>query len=174
MWKGVFKRTPPRRKNVLFRALPKLPFFGYSQRKKFMSKIFGCGPFYKKCRFSPISVSPCCGINFEASDLPHLKRYFHKFSGLPQKLTCCELFGLQLLPNSEECIFFTPERLFLGVVFGQKEFSRPNGKLLPTAYHTYSESYASKAKNGLSWSNFSASWILLANSPLDSTTSETV
>ena len=66
------------------------------------------------------------------------------FSWLPQKLTCCERFGLQN-PNSEECIFFTPERPFLGVIFGQKEFSRPNGRLSPIACHTYSESYASKA-----------------------------
>ena len=27
-------------------------------------------------------------------------------------VTCCEQFGLQLLPNSEECIFVTPERPF--------------------------------------------------------------
>ena len=56
-----------------------------------------------------------------------VKRYVHKFSGVPQKLTRCERFGLQLLPNSEEFIFVTPERPFLGVLFGQNEFSRRNG-----------------------------------------------
>ena len=61
-----------------------------------------------------------------------------------QKLTFCERFGLQILPNSEECIFVTPERPFLGVVFGQKEFSRRNGRLTPIyiSCNTYSESYA--------------------------------
>ena len=77
--------------------------------------------------------------------IAHLKRYVHKFSGVPQKLTCCEWIGLQLLPNSEEFIFVTPERPFLGVVFGQKEFSRRNGRLSPIACLTYSEGYAYKA-----------------------------
>ena len=90
------------------------------------------------------NVISCCGLNFEATDLPH-SSFEALCPGVPQKLTCCELFGFQLLQNSEECIFVTPERTFLGVVFGQKELSRRNGRLSPTAYHTYSESYASKA-----------------------------
>ena len=76
--------------------------------------------------------------------IAHLKRYVHKFSGVPQKLTCCERFGLQLLPNSEDFIFVTPERPFLGVPFGQNQFSRRNGRLLPIACLIYSESYASQ------------------------------
>ena len=44
--------------------------------------------------------------------IAHLKRYVHKFSGVPPKSTCCERFGLQLLSNSEEFIFVTPERPF--------------------------------------------------------------
>ena len=102
--------------------------------------IFGCGPFYKKFHqflFHPgkiirllAAVSILRPLTFH---IAHLKRYVHKFSGVPQKLTCCERFGLQLLPNSEECIFFTPERPFSGVVFGQREFSWPNGRLSPIA-----------------------------------------
>ena len=51
-------------------------------------------------------------LSLQTFHIGHLKRYVHKFSRLPQKLTCCERFGLQLLQNSEEFIFFTPERPF--------------------------------------------------------------
>ena len=59
--------------------------------------------------------------------------------------------------NSEEFIFVTPERPFLGVVFGQKEFSGRTGRLSPIACLTYFESYASKASNEISWGNISPS-----------------
>ena len=115
-------------------------------RTIFTLKIFGCRPFYKKnadfhqflfhpgkiiCRTAVVSM-----MRPPTFHIAHLKRYVHKFSGVPQKSTSCERFGLQLLPNSEECIFFTQERLFLGVVFGQKLFSWPNGRPSPIACQT--------------------------------------
>ena len=55
--------------------------------------------------------------------IAHLKRYVHKFSGVPQKLTCCERFGLQLLPNSEEFIFFHPGKaVFRGCFWTKRIF----------------------------------------------------
>ena len=77
------------------------------------------------------------------------------FQGCPKSLPVVK--GVK--GNSEEFIFVTPERPFLGVVFGQKEFSQRNGRLSPIAIAclTYSESYASKAQNDISWSNISPS-----------------
>ena len=47
--------------------------------------------------------------------------------------------------QTQKSAFCHPRKTVLGVIFGQKEFSRPNGRLSPIACHTYSESYASKA-----------------------------
>ena len=54
--------------------------------------------------------------------IAHLKRYVHKFSEVPQKLTCCERFGLQLLLNTEY-IFVTPERRSEGLFLDEMNFS---------------------------------------------------
>ena len=49
--------------------------------------------------------------------------------------------------QTQKSSFFHPRKAVLGVLFGQKEFSRRNGRLSPIACLTYSESHKSKASN---------------------------
>ena len=89
---------------------------------------------WKKCRFFRSSVfwwnNPyaCCGLNFDATDLPHSSsenRYTSKFSGVLQKLTLCQRFGLHLLPKWKEVDFLLPQKGRWYLIF-VKKFTRPN------------------------------------------------
>ena len=70
-----------------------------------------------------------------------LNRYSRNFSGVPQKLTWCQQFGLQIFQKWGDAEKPPQKTLFLGVFFWRNKFSRPNGRLSPIACHTYLESY---------------------------------
>ena len=86
-----------------------------------------------------------------------LNRYTPNFSGVPQKLTWCQQFGLQIFPKWGDADFLPPKNAVFRCFFGLNKFSRPNGQLLPTACHTYLESYNTQLSFGLSGNYFCAS-----------------
>ena len=73
-----------------------------------------------------------------------LNRYTPKFSGRPQKLTCCQQFGLQIFPKWGDADIFRLEMAVFKCFFGRNKFSRQNGRLSPIACLTDSESYWSR------------------------------
>ena len=81
------------------------------------------------------------------------------FPGVAYKLTIVRVNSLSSRPSQSEVmpIFFTKKRLFLGF-FGLNKFSRPNGRLSPTACHNYLESLCINGQFKLSGNNFSASY----------------
>ena len=70
-----------------------------------------------------------------------LNRYTPNFSGVPQKLTWCQQFGLQIFPKWGDADICRLEMAVFRCFFGQNKFSRPNGRLSPIACLTYLESY---------------------------------
>ena len=70
-----------------------------------------------------------------------LNRYTPNFSGVPQKLTWCQQFGLQIFPKWGDADICRLEMAVFRCFFGRNKFSRPNGRLLPIACHTYLESF---------------------------------
>ena len=70
-----------------------------------------------------------------------LNRYTPNFSGVGQKLTWCQQFGLQIFPKWGDADICPLEMAVFRCFFGRNKFSRPNGRLLPIACHTYLESY---------------------------------
>ena len=70
-----------------------------------------------------------------------LNRYTPNFSGVPQKLTWCQQFGLQIFPKWGDANICRLEMAVFMCFFGLNKFSWPNGRLLPIACHTYLESY---------------------------------
>ena len=70
-----------------------------------------------------------------------LNRYTPNFSGVPQKLTWCQQFGLQIFPKWGDADICPLEMAVFRCFFGQNKFSRPNGRLSPIACLTYLESY---------------------------------
>ena len=60
---------------------------------------------------------------------------------IPQKLTWCQQFGLQIFPKWGDANIFRLEMAVFRCFFGRNKFSRPNGRLSPIACHTYLESY---------------------------------
>ena len=73
--------------------------------------------------------------------IARLNRYTPNFSGVPQKLTWCQQFGLQIFPKWGDAEKPPQKNPFFRCFFWQNKFSRPNGRLLPIACHTYLESY---------------------------------
>ena len=73
--------------------------------------------------------------------IARLNRYTPKFSGVPQKLTWCQQFGLQVLPKWGDANIWPLKKAVFRCFFGQNKFSRLNGRLSPIACHTYLESY---------------------------------
>ena len=70
-----------------------------------------------------------------------LNRYTPNFSGVGQKLTWCQQFGLQIFPKWGDADICPLEMAVFRCFFGRNKFSRPNGRLSPIACHTYLESY---------------------------------
>ena len=70
-----------------------------------------------------------------------LNRYTPNFSGVPQKLTWCQQFGLQIFPKWGDADICPLEMAVFRCFFGRNKFSRPNGRLSPIACLTYLESY---------------------------------
>ena len=70
-----------------------------------------------------------------------LNRYTPNFSGVPQKLTWCQQFGLQIFPKWGDADICRLEMAVFRCFFGRNKFYRPNGRLSPIACHTYLESY---------------------------------
>ena len=73
--------------------------------------------------------------------IARLNRYTPNFSGLPQNLTWCQQFGLQIFPKWGDADIFRLEMAVFRCFFGRNKFSRPNGRLSPIACHTDLESY---------------------------------
>ena len=65
-----------------------------------------------------------------------LNRYNPKFSGIPQKLTWCQQFGLQIFPKWGDAHILPQKNAVFRCFFGRNKFSRPNGRLSPIACHT--------------------------------------
>ena len=70
-----------------------------------------------------------------------LNQYTPNFSGVPQKLTWCQQFGLQIFPKWSDAEKPPQKNAVFRCFFGRNKFSRPNGRLSPIACHTYLESY---------------------------------
>ena len=73
--------------------------------------------------------------------IARLNRYTPNFSGVPQKLTWCQQFGLQIFPKWGDADICRLEMAVFRCFFGRNKFSRPNGRLSPIACLTYLESY---------------------------------
>ena len=58
-----------------------------------------------------------------------LNRYTPNFSGVPQKLTWCQQFGLQIFPKWGDAHICPPKNAVFRCFFGQNKFSRPNRPL---------------------------------------------
>ena len=61
-------------------------------------------------------------------------------------------------PKVRRCRFLATQKCHFRCFLGLKPFSRPNGRLLPIACHTYLESYSTQLYFGLSGNHFSASY----------------
>ena len=70
-----------------------------------------------------------------------LNCYTPNFSGVPQKLTWCQQFGLQIFPKWGDAEKPPQKDAVFRCFFGRNKFSRPNGRLSPIACLTYLESY---------------------------------
>ena len=73
--------------------------------------------------------------------IARLNCYAPNFLGLPQKLTWCQQFGLQIFPKWGDAEKPPQKNAVFRCFFGRNKFSRPNGRLSPIACHTYLESY---------------------------------
>ena len=73
--------------------------------------------------------------------IARLNRYTPNFSGVPQKLTWCQQFGLQIFPKWGDAEKPPQKYAVFRCFFGRNKFSRPNGRLSPIACLTYLESY---------------------------------
>ena len=73
--------------------------------------------------------------------IARLNRYTPNFSGVPQKLTWCQQFGLQIFPKWGDADICRLEMAVFRCFFLLNKFSPPNGRLSPIACHTYLESY---------------------------------
>ena len=96
---------------------------------KLMAKKLFWGCLWAKCTNTLISL------------IARLNRYTPNFSGLPQKLTWCQQFGLQIFPKWGDAHIWRLEMAVFRCFFGRNKFSRPNGRRSPIACHTYLESY---------------------------------
>ena len=56
-----------------------------------------------------------------------LNRYTPNFSGVPQKLTWCQQFGLQIFPKWGDADIWPQKNAVFRCFFGLNKFSRPNG-----------------------------------------------
>ena len=89
--------------------------------------------------------------------IAHLKRYVPNFSGVSQKLTWRDRFGLQLPPKWHDLNRVPPKQGIFRPFLVENQFSRLNGPLSPYTCYTYSESLACWPSNELLWTNVSAS-----------------
>ena len=67
----------------------------------------------------------------ETFPIASLNRYTPNFSGVPQKLTWCQQFGLQIFPKWGDADICRLEMAVFRCFFGRNKFSRPNGRLSP-------------------------------------------
>jgi len=82
-----------------------------------------------------ILMPPCFHI-------AHLKRYVPNISGVPQKLTWRNRFGLQLPPKWHDLNRVPPKKWIFRPFSVENNSFRPNGPLSPYTCYTYSESLA--------------------------------
>ena len=90
--------------------------------------------------------------------IARLNRYTPNFSGVTQKLTWCQQFGLQIFPKWGDADIFRLEMAVFRCFFGRNKFSRPNGRLSPVACHTYLENLCINGQFKQSGNHFSASY----------------
>jgi len=101
-------------------------------------------PFHEfSCRFDKKNRRPAADsiLMPPTFHIARLNRYTPNFSGVPQKLTWCQQFGLQIFPKWGDADICPLEMAVFRCFFGQNKFSRPNGRLSPIACLTYLESY---------------------------------
>ena len=125
---------------------------GAGPRKVSICKFGATDRFIKKHRFSLISASPPPSTKYRPAvnsilmppcfHIAHLKRYVPNFSGVPQKLTWRNRFGLQLPPKWHDLNRVAPKQAIFRPFFVENNFFRPNGPLSPYTCYTYSESLA--------------------------------
>ena len=87
-----------------------------------------------------------------------VNHYTPMFTGIPQRLTWCQQFGLQIFPKWGDADFFHKEMAVFRCFFWLNKFSRSNGWLSPTACHTYLKSLCINGQFWLSGNHFSASY----------------
>ena len=90
--------------------------------------------------------------------IARLNHYTPNFSGLYQKLTWCQQFGLQIFPKWGDADICRLEMAVFRCFFGLNKFSRPNGRLSHIACHTYLKSLCINGQFWLSGNHFSASY----------------
>ena len=90
---------------------------------------------------SMLKTSPCCGLNFDAIDLPH---------SLYESLASS---SFQVMP-----IFLPLKKANFRCLFGLNPFSRQKGRLSPSACHTYLKSLCINGQFWLSGNHFCASY----------------
>ena len=61
------------------------------------------------------SLAYCFGLNFNTTDLPN--RYTPKYSGVPEKLTWFQQFGLKIFPKEGDADFLPQKNAFFWVFF---------------------------------------------------------
>ena len=112
-----------------------------------VSKFLGTEWFTQITKFQFNLVKKICRPAADSILMPptfpiaSLNRYTPNFSGVLQKLTWCQQFGLQIFPKWGDAHIWRLEMAVFRCFFGRNKFSRPNGRLSPIACHTYLESY---------------------------------
>ena len=87
-----------------------------------------------------------------------ISRLFPQLSGVPQRLTWCQKVGLRVLPKWGDGDFCPLKKAVFRCFFLLDKFFRPNGRLSPTACHTFLESLWISGQFQLSGNHFSASY----------------
>ena len=80
--------------------------------------------------FQPAADSILMPLTFPIASL---NRYTPNFSGVPQKLTWCQQFGLQIFPKWGDAHICPQKNAVFRCFFGQNKFSWSNGLLSPFA-----------------------------------------
>ena len=71
-----------------------------------------------QCQLQKKSLAYCFGLNFNTTDLPN--RYTPKYSGVPEKLTWFQQFGLKIFPKEGDADFLPQKNAFFWVFFFTK------------------------------------------------------
>ena len=120
MWASFYPLDPSRYLSSFSSWKPKTKKFPFSWNST-AARVFFCRPAADSILMPP--TFPIASLN----------RYTPNFSGVPQKLTWCQRFGLQIFPKWGYAHILPRKNAGFRCFFGRNKFSRLNGRLSPIA-----------------------------------------